>query len=265
MTRNRDLKALVRARAAKTGERYTTARRHLLAARARRVARSSASRSTPTTPDSHATRDAAAPTASAKGAVSDAMTRDRTGHGLSHWFAILDDFGAVQKGHTAAARHLRETHHVNSWYSQGITVAYERARGLREPNQRAAGAYEFSASKVIACDVPTVVAALAETRPRRQWMAAIDVELASALISGIERATGAKPLALDARGRAHVRYRWAGSRVDIYIEPKRAVKTSGAKATVLVTQQNLPSRDVMETRRTQWRKLLEALAAHVIR
>jgi hypothetical protein len=35
MTRERGLKKIIRARAAKTGERYTTARRHVLAAKTR--------------------------------------------------------------------------------------------------------------------------------------------------------------------------------------------------------------------------------------
>lgn len=261
MTRNRDLKALIRARAAKTGERYTTARRHVLARRARHltdgpIATDAAGR--PPVPAHGGT----APIASVKGAVSDAATRDRTGHGLSHWFAILDEFGAVQKGHTAAARHLREVHGVSSWYAQGITVAYERARGLRAPNQRSTGTFEFSASKVLASDVPTVLAAIRDARQRRRWMASADRTLASTLASALD-AAGAKGLAIDSRGRARVRYPWSGSRVDIYVEPKRTSKATAVRTVILVTQQNLSSRDLMETRRSQWRGALEALAAYL--
>ena len=75
---------------------------------------------------------------------------------------MLDRFGAVEKGHTAAARHLHEAHHVDGWYAQGITVAYERARGVRAVNQRRDGEYEVSVSKVVAADTTDVIKAFTE-------------------------------------------------------------------------------------------------------
>ena len=99
MTRARALKQVIRARAAKTGERYTTARRHVLKDLQQRTApRRLVLRST--------TAPRAAAAGSSKGSVSDAKSLEKTGHGLDHWFDVLDRFGAVEKGHTAAARHL---------------------------------------------------------------------------------------------------------------------------------------------------------------
>ena len=129
MTRARALKQQFAPRAARTGERYTTARRHVLKSLEPRVVpaerlacgRKAGGRRRHRTP---------------KGGMSDAKYVERTGHGLDHWFSVLDQFGAVEKGHTAAARHLYETHGVDGWYAQGITVAYERARGVRGVNQR---------------------------------------------------------------------------------------------------------------------------------
>ena len=83
MTRARALKQVIRARAAKTGERYTTARRHIL----RELNQPK--------PVETAKKPAAKPT------MSEAAFVKRTGHGLAHWFAVLDRFGAVEKGHTA--------------------------------------------------------------------------------------------------------------------------------------------------------------------
>ena len=99
MTRASALKQVIRARAAKTGERYTTARRHILKDlqqphRSRRLVPSQRPRH-----ERHAA-------GSSKGSVSDAKSLEKTGHGLDHWFDVLDRFGAVEKGHTAAARHL---------------------------------------------------------------------------------------------------------------------------------------------------------------
>jgi hypothetical protein len=118
MTRAAALKKVIRARAAKTGERYTTARRHVLNELQQRSAPPAAVTS-PITPRS-------SPGVS-RGSVSDATSREKTGHSLSHWFDVLDRFSAVEKGHTAAARHLHDAHGVPGWHARGITVAYERA------------------------------------------------------------------------------------------------------------------------------------------
>ncbi len=109
--------------------------------------------------------------------MSDAACLKKTGHGLAHWFGVLDRFGAVEKGHTAAAKHLYEAHGVDGWYAQGITVAYERERGVRGMNQRCDGAFEVSASKVMNATTKQVVKAFSDartraggsTRPRRRW------------------------------------------------------------------------------------------------
>ena len=154
MTRARALKQVIRARAAKTGERYTTARRHVLKDLQQTTVPAARLRST--------TAPRAAAAGSSKGSVSDAKSLEKTGHGLDHWFDVLDRFGAVDKGHTAAARHLYDVHHVDGWYAQGITVAYERARGVRALNQRCDGGYQVSVSKVVAAETTDVIKAFTE-------------------------------------------------------------------------------------------------------
>ncbi len=134
MTRARALKQVIRARAAKTGERYTTARRHVL----RELNH--------TSQGAQGAQGAAKKT---KSVMSDAAFLKKTGYGPDHWFAVLDRFGAVEKGHTASARHLYKDHGVDGWYAQGITVSYERERGVRAVNQRYDGAFEVSVSKTV--------------------------------------------------------------------------------------------------------------------
>src|SRR3954468_17935809 len=103
MTRDRALKTLIRTRAAKTRERYTTARRHVLQALspAGHVPKAQSNTRPPGRPAP------AASNAIVRGAVTDGNVRTRTGQNLAHWFYLLDRFDAVKKGHTAAARHLR--------------------------------------------------------------------------------------------------------------------------------------------------------------
>ena len=245
MTRARALKEAIRARAARTGERYTTARRHVLAARAA-VA--------PAAKQPAATAVAPTATRAPKGSLSDARCRQHTGHGLDHWFAVLDRFGAVEKGHTASARHLHETHGVSGWYSQGITVVYERARGLRAVNQRGDGAFEVSVSKVVSGNTSDVINVMTDPRLRRRWLEDADPELAAALIASV--APGSKGVVLRADGLGRHRYKWGDTVVQIYLVPK-----AGGKVSVVTTNSRLAGTAMVEERRAQWRAALNALAS----
>ncbi len=246
MTRARALKQVIRARAAKTGERYTTARRHVLKDLQQRTTSSTSFRPAP------APRAAAA--GSSKGSVSDAKSLEKTGHGLDHWFEVLDRFGAVEKGHTAAARHLYEAHQVDGWYAQGITVAYERARGVRALNQRCDGEYEVSVSKVVAADTADVIKAFTETRRRRRWTQGVEARLVSALSAALDRAAS-KGFVVRADGQARYRYKWGDTTVQMYLLPK-----PGGKVSVVVTNTKLSGAAMVEERREQWRAALKAVA-----
>jgi hypothetical protein len=241
MTRARALKQLIRARAGKTGERYTTARRHVL--------KDLQSRSEPSSLR-------LAPVAmrsvsgNSKGSVSDQKAREKTGHGLDHWFGVLDRFGGVDKGHTASARHLYDAHGVDGWYAQGITVAYERARGVRAVNQRCDGGYEVSVSKVVTADGPTVVTAFSEARRRRRWMSGVDAALGKALASALK----SKRFVFRADGQGRFRYAWDGTTVQFYLLPR-----PGGKVSVVVTNAKLASAAMVEERRALWRAALASL------
>ena len=242
MTRARSLKRVIRERAAKTGERYTVARRHVLTAVAPRAAAAvPAVRPAPATP--------------AKGTVSDAKAIEKTGHGLDHWFAVLDRFGAVEKGHTAAARHLYADHKVPGWYSQGITVAYERARGVRAPNQRCDGEYEVSVSKVIAADPARVIKAFTDARARKRWIGKADPKLAAALTAAVTGKTS-KGFVVRPDGLARFRYKWDGSVVQFYLQPR-----PGPKVSLVVQHTKLAGAAAVEERRAQWKAAFGALAA----
>jgi uncharacterized protein YndB with AHSA1/START domain len=244
MTVARALKQVIRERAAKTGERYTTARRHVLAAVAPRAV----------TP-APAVRPA--PPAPTKGSVSNAKAIEKTGHGLDHWFGVLDRFGAVEKGHTAAARHLYDDHQVPGWYSQGITVAYERARGVRALNQRCDGEFEVSVSKVIPADAATVIKAFTDARMRKRWIGKADPKLAAALTAAVS-GKAPKGFVVRADGQARFRYKWEGSVVQFYLYPK-----PGGKVSLVVQHTKLAGAAAVEERRAQWKTAFGAVAAAV--
>ena len=243
MTRARALKQAIRARAARTGERYTTARRHVL--------HSQQPRRSAVPPPPAAPAIAQRP---AKPGVSPARVLEKTGHDLDHWFRVLDAFGAVERGHSAAARHLYDAHGVGGWYAQGITVAYERARGVRAVNQRCDGKYEVSVSKVIAASASAVIGLLT-SRSRRRRLAASDPELLAALWAALD-APASKGIVVRPDGLGRFRYKWAGTTVQLYLVPKSAHKVS-----VVATNAGLQGPAMVEERRGRWRAVLNAVAA----
>jgi hypothetical protein len=242
MTRARALKQLIRARAAKTGERYTTARRFVLLQR--HTEKGPAVEAQPATKP-----------VTTKGAISDAAVIRKTGRDLAYWYDVLDRLGAVEKGHTAAARHLYEAHGVPGWYTQGITVSYERARGVRAVNQRCDGDFEVSASKVMTTDAKTFVQAFTDARLRARWTKGLDAGLAKALSAGLSDKKS-KGFVIRPDGMARFRYKWDGTTVQLYAYPK-----TGGKLNVTVQHTGLPSGDAVEPYRKNWRAALAALAA----
>jgi len=244
MTRARALKQIIRDRAAKTGERYTTARRHVL--NSRTPARQDPGTPAPEPPSTPARQS---------GAMSDARILEKTGHDLAYWFAVLDRFDAVEKGHTAAARHLYGELKVPGWYAQSITVLYERARGVRAVNQRVDGTYEMSASKSIDAKSPDIVRTISDKRLRRGWLIDVDADLAKALTAALDSAT-AKPFTVRADGQATFRYKWGSTTVQWYITP-----TKTGKMAVVVANGKLADAGMLEQRRKLWRTALTALAA----
>jgi hypothetical protein len=237
MTRAAKIKKTIRARAAKTGESYTAARLQHLAGRAPRQS----ARGMP-------------PETGSLGAVSDAKCRERTGRSLADWYRVLDAYGAATKGHTASARHLREEHGVSAWYSQGITVAYERARGLRAVNQRSDGSFAISVSRTLAADVSRAVAAIQREGLRSRWLPAVDPALRRALVAGLR--AGRFRYRRDRS--AHLTYPWGKTGVEISLEPR-----PGGRSRVSVTSRRLPGSGVVAERRVAWRTALDALKRHL--
>ena len=249
MTRARALKQVIRARAAKTGERYTTARRHIL----KGLTGERVDRPSPAVPSREPAVKSSTKT---KATFSDKKFIEKTGHGLDYWFEVLDRFGAVEKGHTAAARHLYEVHNVDGWYAQGITVSYERARGVRQANQRCDGEFEVSVSKTLAGDTRAVVKTLTDPAARKR-LSKSNPPLFGALWQALD-APKSKGVVIRPDGLGRFRYPWDGTTVQLYITPK-----SGGKVAVVATNMKLGSAAVVEERRTIWRAALNELAKSV--
>jgi hypothetical protein len=141
MTEDKARKRATRKRMAKTGERYTAARRHL-------------------TPTQEPAADLP---------VSDASVRRGTGKGWDEWFRILDRWGGTSRTHGEIVRYLHEEQGVPSWWSQSVRVGYERARGMRVPHQTTKG-FQVSVSKTFPVGVGRLFREFADAPRRRRWL-----------------------------------------------------------------------------------------------
>jgi hypothetical protein len=237
MTQTRKLKKAIRARAKKTGESYAAARRQYL--------------KPVTTPKVPARPKTA-------GSVGEAAARKATGHGLDHWFAVLDAFSpGGSKGHAAAAEHLSKDHGVPMWYCQGLTVAWERARGHRAMNQSCDGDFQVSVSRVLPADLARVGRAITDPKARRAWLKDVEPALERALHAGLvhEKSKGLR-LVTPERGR--LRYRWDGSVVEIYLYAK-----PGGKTSVVASNEELKDASAVERRRAIWKDALDGLKEYL--
>jgi hypothetical protein len=152
MPSQKDLKKIVRARMEKTGEAYTAARLHV-------VSRKKAPLSEKIEPKPDY----------ALAGMSDAAVKKATGRDWQEWVAALDAAHASEKPHGQIVEHVSSLG-TPDWWSQMVTVGYERIRGLREKGQRRGGAYEANKSRTFKVPVEKLFAAFTNARTRNRWL-----------------------------------------------------------------------------------------------
>jgi len=104
---------------------------------------------------------------------------EATGKNWDEWLEVLDQAGALKRTHTEIARWLTDEQGVPGWWAQSITVGYERARGLREPGQRADG-WAVTASKTVEVPVEVLFEAFEKESIRDRWLPDADLSLRTA-------------------------------------------------------------------------------------
>jgi len=216
MTRNKDLKRLVRARMKKTGEAYTSARAQI-------------TRKSTTTPN---------PKDYAKLAgMSDAVIKQKTGCNWVRWVTALDHHGAEHMSHGEIAKLVSEKYKVPSWWTQAVTVGYERIKGLRARGQRRDGTFEATKSRTFNVPVATLFDAWADASVRKRWLIEANVK--------VRTATAPKSMRLG----------WSdGTIIAVGFSPK-----GRAKSSVAVQHTKLPNRDTAERLKKYWSERLDAL------
>jgi hypothetical protein len=108
------------------------------------------------------------PRAADPGMSDEAMLRG-SGKTWDEWFRLLDAWGAAGRTHTEIARYVAEAHGVPGWWAQGVTVGYERARGMRRKHETTGG-FAAGASKTIAVPIERLYQALVDEAERDRWL-----------------------------------------------------------------------------------------------
>ena len=156
MPAQKDFKRLVRARMQKTGESYTAARLQLIKS---------------PNPGSRPNPEPRTPTPdyAQLAGMSDAAITTKTGRSWAEGVRVLDREGAAERPHGEIARFVASLG-TPDWWTQTVTVGYERIKGLREKGQRRDGGYEASKSKTFNVPLKKLFAAFSAARTRRQWL-----------------------------------------------------------------------------------------------
>jgi hypothetical protein len=208
----KDLKKLVRARMEKTGEAYTAARLQLL------------NKQQPPQPDY----------ASLAG-MSDPTISKRTGRTWAEWVRVLDARKASEQPHRAIVEYVSSLG-TPDWWSQTVTVGYERIRGLRDRGQRRGGSYEASKSRTFAVPVETLFDAMHNARIRKRWL----------------------PVKVDVRSATapkRMRITWDdATQVQVGFYPKGAAKSS-----IAVQHEKLPDRASIDVVKAKWTEYFDRL------
>jgi hypothetical protein len=225
MPRNKDLKRLVRARMQRTGESYTSSRAQLLKKRSRR--------DRPPLPAGDPAQLAG---------MSDAAVRAKTGRTWRQWVHELDAAGALTMSHRDIARHLRTEHDLTAWWSQTVTVGYERIRGLRDVGQRRGGGYEANKSKTFPVDVRVLYRAWSEKRRRERWLPETDLTVRTS------------------RREQSMRLAWPD---DTSVEVTFVAKGED-KSQVTIQHRKLASRKDRDRRKAYWAERLAALGRGLV-
>jgi hypothetical protein len=219
MTTDKARKRAIRSRMQKTGERYAAARRNVVRDRA-------------------AAASPLPPRVSDPG-MTEATIRKGSGRGWDEWFRILDAWDGTSHTHTEIARYVNGEHRIDGWWSQSVTVGYERARGMRARNQRPEG-FEVSVSKTVELPALEAWRAFVEPKRRAEWL---DVPL--------HMRTGTRTIGRAARFDVPSE----GTRVNVVFDAR-----GDTRSVVTVTHVKLEDADDVAAHRADWRRRLGRLA-----
>lgn len=170
--------------------------------------------------------------------VGERAVRAATGKPWRHWFALLDRAGAKTMDHRSIVAVLAKVRGLSGWWQQMITVAYERARGLRKKHQTSRG-YTANISKTLQAPLATLYEAWSDPERQHGWLG------------------GPAPQVRSARPEQTLRLTWHdGSNVLVYFSGK-----GDGKSTVTISHEKLPNARSVLQYKIFWKDALMRLEA----
>ncbi len=100
--------------------------------------------------------------------ISDSAVLKATGRNWEQWFDLLDRGGAYKLRHKEIVSIVNDNG-AGLWWSQMVTVTYERERGLREVHQTASG-FVANVSRTFAVPVGELYDAWRDAKRRAKWL-----------------------------------------------------------------------------------------------
>jgi hypothetical protein len=169
--------------------------------------------------------------------MSDAIVKEKTGCTWDAWVGALDYYGAADLQHSEIARLVREKFKVGSWWTQMVTVGYERIKGLRTRGQQRNGTFGATKSRTFNVPVETLFDAWFNPKTRKRWLSDAKVR--------VRVATAPKSMRLD----------WIdGSIIAVGFTSK-----GKGKSAVALEHSKLPDRDAVNRVKQEWGERLDAL------
>ena len=168
--------------------------------------------------------------------MSDAAVKARTGKTWAEWFAVLDKAGAKAMSHKEIVKLLGARYKLAGWWSQTVTVGYERAKGLRALHQTASG-FNASVSRTLAAGLDQLFEAWDEARTRGSFLK--------------------EAIAVTTRNPGkNMRFAWDkdGGRVEVRFTAK-----GPEKATITIDHMGLASSAAVKRVKTFWADTLEKM------
>lgn len=171
--------------------------------------------------------------------ISDEKVIEATGKNWKEWFSILDKAGAKIMNHTEIADLVYEKHlakkESGGWWSQMVTVEYERSRGLRKVHQQTDG-FRVAVHKTL----PGTVSSL-----QRKW----------AEVSSSQKVASQKLERIPSKTkRALLRYQAKVGKVEVFFDDR-----GKDKARIAIEAIRLPKESDVEPARKFWRKILDQM------
>jgi hypothetical protein len=111
---------------------------------------------------------------------SDAVLEARTGRTWERWVRALDRVQAYTWSHREIAAHVQEKYEIPGWWAQGVTVGYERIKGLRAVGQRRDGSFAATKSRTFAVPLVRLYRAFHDARTRARWLPGVRLTVRAA-------------------------------------------------------------------------------------